>query len=375
MVTKMEWNELNISQVLRYSISFPMHRLLTYLSIKTKRNFVSKPIGIALNITEKCNLKCEMCRWWRKDIEGEELSESEILQLITTIKAWGIRKINFSGGEPLLRKDVIFSALSLCKEYDIETSLVTNGWLLDENTTEKLLSLGLDRIGISVDGIGNMHDNLRGTVGAYNRAIDAINNVNTYKEKLNKNCIIHLNSVVCNKNLDELLKLAELAKYLKSIMWLQAVHCYDNNGTLTTENQLWVAKSRLHTLDRTIDKLVKIKINEKGRIGNSIKELMYMKEYFYGSINRNNCYAPFDMMSIDSCGNVLPCWHRKGIGNIRNEDIKSIWNSDAYKNTMMDVQHCSFLCSLNCRFTPGSIYSIIHDMAYLPWRRIVDNLR
>lgn len=368
-----EWKELKPRQILRYGLIYPKHRFLCYLSGKTKRNLVSKPLGITLNITEKCNLRCKMCYWWKKDLKSEELSEAEILRIVEEIKEWGVNRINLSGGEPLLRKNVVFKVLALCQEYGIETGMVTNGMLMDQNIADQLISLGLSRISISIDGIGNTHNNIRGINGSYDKAVEAIKMINISKEKMNENCIVHLNSVLCNQNLDELLDLVELARHLKSVIWFQAVHCYDVNGTLIEdkENPLWIPKNTLNKLNEVVDRIIEIKKNESGIIGNPTKELNAFKKYFEGFRNqKQNCYAAFDTISIDSYGNVLPCWHWKSIGNINNMGIKSLWNSEKYEKILFEMQNCQLPCLLNCHFTPGSLGSLMYDMVYLPVMRI-----
>jgi len=370
----MEWSELKTDRIIGYAINYPKHRLLCHVTAKTGKNIVPKPLGITLNITERCNLQCKMCRIWKRDIEKEELSENDILQVITDMKKWGINRLNLSGGEPLLRKNLVFKVLSLCQKYDIETGMVTNGWLLDEKTADQLVSLGIGRISISIDGIGSIHDNIRGVNGSFDKAVYAIDNINKAKEKLDKRCIIHINTVVCNENLDGLMSLVDMARHLKSIIWLQAFHNRDTERKLVKDikDPLWISGDRLEKLNDVMDKIIDIKRREKGIIGNPTKELMFIKKYFKDyDVERNECYAAFDNISIDSFGNVLPCWHWSSIGNIKDKDIISIWNSDIYRKTVLNMQKCTSPCILNCHFTPGSLNSLLYDMVYLPMRRMI----
>lgn len=363
----MEWSELKTDKILGYAFNYPKHRFLCCMTTKTGKHMVAKPLGVTLNITGKCNLRCKMCGIWARDIErDDELSEVDILQLISDMKKWGINRISFSGGEPLLRKDIVFKILSLCQKYGIETGMVTNGWLLDEKTADELISLGISRISISIDGMGKTHDNIRGVNGSFNRAIEAINNINRSKEKLGKKCVIHTNTVITNENLDELIALTDMARNHNSVIWFQA---YDTGGISAKgkKDPLWIPEDRLNKLNEIIDKIIVIKRREKSVIGNPTKELKSIKTYFKNyNIERNECYAAFDNISIDSFGNVLPCWHWKSVGNIKDKDIRSIWNSDIYRKAIIDMQKCDNPCLLNCHFTPGSLDSLLYDMIYLP---------
>lgn len=359
----MEWKELKTKMILKYITGYPVHRSLCYLTTKTGKYMVSKPLGVSLNITERCNLRCKMCYTWRMNIEKEELSENNILQMISDMKKWGVDRLNISGGEPLLRKNAVYKVLSLCKEYGIQTGLVTNGWLLDKKTADQLMILDLSRLSVSIDGFGDVHDSIRGVKGSFDRAIDALNNINSSKDELEKSCVVHINSVICNENLDMLIDLIDLARRNNSINWFQALHSYDKR----TEDPLWIPKHRLDKLNETIDKIIEIKKNEKGIIGNPTKELRSIKRYFKDYVvERDECYAAFDTISINSYGSVLPCWLWNNAGNIKDNDIISIWNSDVYKKSIMDMQKCKHTCMLNCHFAPGSLDSLLYDMVYIP---------
>lgn len=362
----MEWKELKTETILRYITGYPKHRFLCYLSTKTGKHIVSRPLGITLNITEKCNLQCKMCNIWNRDTEREELSRDDILRMVSDMNKWGIKRLNLSGGEPLLRKNIVFEVLSLCQKYGIETGMVSNGWLIDRKTADQLISLDIGRISISVDGIGNTHDNIRGVNGSFNKAMRAIDNINRSREELEKRCVIHINSVICNENLDELIDIIDTARRFNSIIWLQALH----NSGLGEKDPLWIPEHRMNKLNEVMDKIIDIKKNEKGIIGNPSKELMFVKAYFKDYVvKRNGCYAAFDTISIDSFGNVLPCWCLKSVGNIKDKSIMSIWNSDTYRKTIIDMQKCTYPCMLNCHFTPGSLSSLFYDMIYIPATR------
>ncbi|MBV6421414.1 MAG: GTP 3',8-cyclase [Ignavibacteriaceae bacterium] len=113
---------------------------------------------IRISLIDKCNLNCIYCNpvksfntsLTKKDI----LSYEELIRLITIlVKDLEVKKIRFTGGEPLIRKDIIkfFEMLSSLKnEYPFEVGITTNGTCL-EDKIESLYRCGLDSLNISLD--------------------------------------------------------------------------------------------------------------------------------------------------------------------------------------------------------------------------------
>jgi len=88
---------------------------------------------------------------------------------------FGVPVILFSGGEPLLRKD-LFSLATLVRELGIRIVLSTNGTLITEGAAEEISRLGFAEVGISLDGIGANNDYFRGRNGAFEAALRGIRN-------------------------------------------------------------------------------------------------------------------------------------------------------------------------------------------------------
>jgi len=84
---------------------------------------------INLEITNRCNLKCFFCRAESNKHIENELSKAEIFQLLSDIKKMKIRHISLTGGEPLLRKDIL-DITEAATDMGFELSLSTNGTLL-----------------------------------------------------------------------------------------------------------------------------------------------------------------------------------------------------------------------------------------------------
>ena len=124
------------------------------------------------NFTNRCNLACRHCYSYADPNSEDFLSTEFILDSIPELLKAGIRFVIFSGGEPLIRKD-IFEIAEAMREAGIVTYLSTNGLYVNEKNVDRIIET-FNYIGISIDGIEAVHDAFRGLEGAYRRSLDAI---------------------------------------------------------------------------------------------------------------------------------------------------------------------------------------------------------
>lgn len=132
-----------------------------------------KPV-VVWNVTRRCNLHCAHCYADSHDREYEgELTTAEGLRLIGQLADFGVPTVLFSGGEPLSRPD-LFELAAAARESGMRTVLSTNGTLIDDAIAERIREAGFSYVGISFDGIGELHDKMRGKKGAYEGALRGI---------------------------------------------------------------------------------------------------------------------------------------------------------------------------------------------------------
>jgi len=131
---------------------------------------VSGPFGCVAAVTYRCNSRCAMCDIWKLKVEpGSEMEPEDFRWLPSSL-----RTINVSGGEPYLRDDlpeVVRVMREACPKARIVVS--TNG-LLPERVAEMTAELGDVAVRISVDAVGGKHDEMRGTPGAFDRAMETV---------------------------------------------------------------------------------------------------------------------------------------------------------------------------------------------------------
>ncbi len=126
------------------------------------------------NLIRRCNLTCKHCYSISadKDFSGELTSE-EVLRVMDDLKAFRVPALILSGGEPLLRPD-FFEIARHAKALGFFTALSTNGTLIDERMMEKIVPVGFDYVGISLDGLRASHDRFRRMAGAFDKSLHAL---------------------------------------------------------------------------------------------------------------------------------------------------------------------------------------------------------
>lgn len=144
----------------------------------SKQSFIfsdSINVGRALlSLTHRCNFNCIHCLQGEKKDFCEEMSTKEWIDIIGQLSDYGVSVIFFTGGEPLLRKDVV-DILQAAGEYAFPMRLYTNGLLINDNLVDSLRSFNTLTLQISFHGISPAtFDSFVGVKGAFDRVVQSI---------------------------------------------------------------------------------------------------------------------------------------------------------------------------------------------------------
>ncbi|WP_031479599.1 12,18-didecarboxysiroheme deacetylase [Maridesulfovibrio frigidus] len=169
-ISKLYCGGVEPSDVLRYgrdSAKLPSH-LLQFSKDK-------KPV-VVWNMTKRCNLKCVHCYAQAVDPSGtDEISTEQGKAIIDDLAQFGSPVMLFSGGEPLVRKDLIELAHYAVSK-GMRAVISTNGTLITKEKAKELKEVGLSYVGISLDGGEETHDKFRGVPGSFKKALEGIKN-------------------------------------------------------------------------------------------------------------------------------------------------------------------------------------------------------
>ena len=122
---------------------------------------------VVWNITRRCNLACAHCYSASTSRPApDELTTQEARAVLEDLAEFRVPVVLLSGGEPLLRPDVVELVAQACS-LGVQPVLSTNGTLLTDEMIDRLRQAGLRRIGISLDGLAETHDRVRGVAGAF----------------------------------------------------------------------------------------------------------------------------------------------------------------------------------------------------------------
>lgn len=160
------------------------------------------PLTVIFNVTNRCNLRCKHCYagYFRRSIK-DEMSTEQIKEAISGLKKIGCQRINFCGGEPLLRPD-IEELIGFTKELGLSVDLTSNGILVPQKL-DKIKKIKC--LTISLDGKSQHHDILRGK-GSAQKALKAI------KAAKSRDIEVRVNMVIHKYNLNDLDYMLGLAK-------------------------------------------------------------------------------------------------------------------------------------------------------------------
>ena len=156
-----------------------------------------KPV-VVWNTTRRCNLHCMHCYSDSQNRQYRgELTTAEGLRLIDDVAAFGAPTMIFSGGEPLTRPD-IFELAAHASRRGLRCVLSTNGTLITEALAQRIRDAGFAYVGISLDGLREVHDKVRGHKGAFEQSLAGIRRCRDLGVKVGVRFTLH------RKNVDQL---------------------------------------------------------------------------------------------------------------------------------------------------------------------------
>jgi MoaA/NifB/PqqE/SkfB family radical SAM enzyme len=174
----------------------------------------NKNSKICWRINRQCNLNCKHCLSGNRTRNYNEMTTEEIIKVLNILKQNGVKEISFTGGEPLLKNDIML-VLKHAFNMGFKLTLTTNGLLVDEKWI-KFIKQYISKLKISLDGLKEQHNYLR-NADVFDKTIAVISDL--IKNQIN----LEINCTVTKINTDTILEYFELLKTLniKNVSFLR----------------------------------------------------------------------------------------------------------------------------------------------------------
>ena len=321
---------------------------------------IPKPMVVGLFTTNRCNLRCSMCSIWR-DKKKTTLSYDQLKSLVDAVTP-GCCYFSFSGGEPLLVKD-IDHMISYAASKIPYVHLVSNGMLLDTRMARRLKEAGLSEISLSLDGNKKWHNSIRGEEGSYDAVIEAVNSVKNAAPDMN----IVLNTVLFPDAVEEARAAVAMAKELGVFIKIQPVNPhfqFEEADNLPEEPDF--SKVDYAGLEALIAECLREK-----HVLNSKFYLRRIPSFFKGELKMPiiypKCKLPYIYLECNSYGNVSPCMVATGWeSEITIEDIGDPLKVGRYRSLQKRLEQCR-RCEKTmfiCCWEPMIHFPISHLLKY-----------
>jgi MoaA/NifB/PqqE/SkfB family radical SAM enzyme len=302
-----------------------------------------------------CNCRCVMCDIWKGNHNLKQLNEKDIQGLLTSLKKFGTRQVLMSGGEALLNPK-FFRFCEMLNKEKIKVSLLSTGLTLKKNAA--LLVGYVNDIIVSLDGDEETHDRIRNILGAFKKMREGIGAI----KRLNHDFKLTGRTVIHQFNFRKWPSIIAAAKEigLQQISFLPAdVSSQAFNRELVwdekRQHEILLSKNDLHDLENIIENLLitnSIDFENKF-IAESPEKIRKIYRYYAAFYGLNDfpfkrCNAPWVSTVIEADGNVRPCFFHSPYGNIRQQSLDKILNSDKAidfrKNLDMDKNEICKKC-------------------------------
>lgn len=142
-----------------------------YLSSRDRSSFV--PVHAVWEITLACDLKCHHCGSRAGPRRQDELTTEECLDLVRQLARMGTREVTLIGGEAYLRRDWL-QIIREVRDQGMDCTMQSGGLNLTADRIKAAVDAGLQALGISIDGLRDVHDRLRGVKGSFDAAVKAL---------------------------------------------------------------------------------------------------------------------------------------------------------------------------------------------------------
>lgn len=283
---------------------------------------------VAWEITRSCNLNCVHCRAASSPTPyADEFTTEEGMKLLHQIATVGKPIVILTGGEPLLRPDIMEIAAYGTK-LGLRMVLATNGTLLTEEKVSQMKEAGIKRVSVSLDGPdAESHDRFRQVPGAFSAVIRGIEILKQGQMEF------QINSTITPQNLPQMEEIHQLAVNLGA----QAHHIFlliPVGRARSIDEGMITAADYEKTLEWFADHSQSCPIELKATCAPHYYRIYRQRHGRQGEMMTRGCLGGVSFCFISHRGVVQPCGYLElNCGNVREVDFIQIWEkSEIFRN-------------------------------------------
>lgn len=287
------------------------------------------------NLVRRCNLICKHCYSISADTDFPgELSTQEVFAVMDDLKAFRVPVLILSGGEPLLRPD-IFDISKRAKAMGFYTSLSTNGTLIDPSNIDAIAEVEYDYVGISIDGMREVHDQFRRKEGAFDAAMSGI------RQCLDRGIKVGMRFTLTSDNAADLPELLQLMDREGIDKFYLSHLNYAGRGNKNRKDDAHhqMTRDAMDLLFETCLEDVRQGRKREFVTGNNDADGVYLLQWAHGRFPAQHAYLEallerwggnatgVNVANIDNLGKVHPdtMWWNYDLGDVRERPFSEIW--------------------------------------------------
>lgn len=318
---------------------------------------ISAPRDASIILTYRCPMRCKMCNIWQHPTDADKEIGVYELQRLPHLKF-----INLTGGEPFVREDIA-EIVEECYRHAPRIVISTSGWYGDRviDLAKRFPKIG---IRISLEGLQEKNDELRGRNGGFARGLDTLKKLREMGLK-----DIGFGCTVSDRNSSDMVDLYNLSSQLGMEFATAAFH---NSYYFHKEDNMITDKAKVASdIGRLMERQL-AESNPKSWFRAYFN--MGLMNYVKGGKRLLPCEAGTANFFIDPYGEVYPCngmedrYWKLSMGNIRNEDFMTIWRSEQAQKVRSAVKNCPKNC-----WMVGTVSPVMHKYIQRPLKWVMLN--
>jgi Fe-coproporphyrin III synthase len=296
-----------------------------------------KPITV-WNITRTCNLRCVHCYSDSNAMQYPgELTWEQMQTVVEDLAAYQVPSLLLSGGEPMIHPR-FFDLVDRATELGLKLTISTNGTLITPEKAALLKAANVAYVGISLDGIGPIHDQFRRKEGAFDAAVRGFRNCHKVDQKTGLRLTLTRHNV---ENIEQILDFIEEQEIQRVCFYhlvpagrgseLQVLHPDEARGainTLIARVESWHKQGverELLTVTQPADG-AHLLVRMQNENHPNLEEARRLLAWNGGGANSSGR----GIANIDTQGNVHPdqFWQDVTLGNVKRMPFSRIWEGD-----------------------------------------------